>query len=184
MKRTETIRYVCPTCGCGCDYPADEARRAKKKCGAVFPFAMGLNRRKCLGMAERQGPAPAKQRKPMRMRSAKKEKEYAGSGGRRAVVAGLLEARPKCQAGVLIGTRLLNDMGAVPRTAAEAATAARCTVRTKHVHEVLRRSAGGSILDKDNLLALCETCHRFCHEHPRIARELGLLVSRYEARDA
>lgn len=180
-KRPETIRYVCTTCGCGEDVPTEKAKRARRRCGAVFPMQ---GNRRCLGMAERQGPAPTKQRKPLRPRSKKTEAKYRGSGGRRAVVAGLLEARPKCQAGVLIGTRILNEQGKKPRTAAEAATAAKCTVRTKHVHEVLRRSAGGSILDADNLIAACPTCHHWIHEHPAAARELGLLVSRHEARHA
>lgn len=42
------------------------------------------------------------------------------------------------------------------------------------VHEVVRRSQGGSIVDSDNVLAVCRSCHDRIGRHPAIAFELGL----------
>lgn len=47
------------------------------------------------------------------------------------------------------------------------------------VHELMPRSAGGSITERDNCIAVCRTCHRWIHEHPAASRRLGLLKSRY-----
>lgn len=43
------------------------------------------------------------------------------------------------------------------------------------VHEVLRRSQGGSITDPSNCLATCRRGHRLIHDYPARAYELGLL---------
>jgi hypothetical protein len=93
-------------------------------------------------------------------RSAKTAKAYAGGAGaegRRAFVARILGARPDCEA---------NITGI-------------CTWRSVDVHEVLRRSAGGDIVDDGNVKALCRPCHDWIHTHPREARRLGLLASRF-----
>lgn len=93
-------------------------------------------------------------------RSAKTAKAYAGGDGvegRRAFVARILRQRPDCEARI-IGT---------------------CTGASVDVHEVLRRSAGGDILDDANVKALCRACHQWTHTHPREARRLGLLASRF-----
>ncbi len=34
---------------------------------------------------------------------------------------------------------------------------------------------GGNYLDKSTWLAICHTCHRWIHDHPKQATELGLL---------
>lgn len=94
-------------------------------------------------------------------RSAKTSKAYAGSAGvegRRAFVARILAERPDCQA---------NITGI-------------CTWRSVDVHEVIRRSAGGDILADSNVRALCRACHTWAHHHPREARRLGLLASRFD----
>jgi hypothetical protein len=180
MKRPDLVRYACPTCGCTEDVPADEARRARRRCGAVFPMRGNA---KCLGMAERQGPAPSRARKPLRARSAKTRKRYAGEEGRAAFVARILSERTKCEAGVLIGTHLLNLEGKHPKTAAAARAAVQCSVRAREVHEVLARSAGGSILDAGNVRALCHRCHAWIGDHPKAALALGLRRSRYAGRN-
>ena len=77
---------------------------------------------------------------------------------RRRLVAAMLEGHPLCAAS-LKGV---------------------CTGYATEVHEVLSRARGGDILDPDNCLALCHSCHRWVTEHPREATELGLLRSQYE----
>ena len=47
--------------------------------------------------------------------------------------------------------------------------------------EILRRSAGGSITDVDNIRPVGRLCHRFATEHPAAMREWGLERSRYGA---
>jgi 5-methylcytosine-specific restriction endonuclease McrA len=92
-------------------------------------------------------------KKPMRQRSARRADTYAREGGRREIVSRILGAFSRCQ---------------------------RCKFADAvDVHEVLPRSAGGSILDEDNLRAVCRTCHRWIHEHPKEATASGWLVSRY-----
>ena len=51
----------------------------------------------------------------------------------------------------------------------------RCLHRLEHLHHKRRRSQGGTDT-AGNLAALCEPHHRWCHEHPTEARELGLLI--------
>lgn len=50
------------------------------------------------------------------------------------------------------------------------------------VHELIRRSQGGSILDIDNLLAVCRPCHQRIGNHPSLAFELGLSKHGWEGR--
>lgn len=93
----------------------------------------------------------------MRRRSLKKEAEYRL---RRPLVARLLGERPWCEA---------------------------CVVYAKHdgkvtyirkpsvdIHEIIRRSQGGSILDESNLLAVCRDCHNRIGRYPQEAFDLGL----------
>lgn len=114
--------------------------------------------------------APA--RAPLKRRSAKQRAVYAGSDGvegRADFVARILAERPHCEAG--------------HRLEGKVRTRSRCSVSAVEVHEVMRRSAGGDIIDDDNVLALCARCHRVIHTHPKEARELGLLISRYAGRN-
>ena len=93
----------------------------------------------------------------MRYRSAKKEAEYRL---RRPLVKKLLEQYPYCQA---------------------------CKVFAEHdgkvvfsqnqsvdIHELVRRSQGGSILDESNLMAVCRPCHNRIGRYPQLAFDLGL----------
>lgn len=93
----------------------------------------------------------------MRRRSKKKEAEYVE---RRKVVSRLLSERPYCEA---------------------------CPVFAKHdekstytrrgsvdIHELVRRSQGGSILEESNLMAVCRECHTRIGNYPALAFELGL----------
>lgn len=93
----------------------------------------------------------------MRRRSKKKEQEYVE---RRKIVKDLLEQRPFCEA---------------------------CPIFAKHdgkityvrrgsvdIHELIRRSQGGSILETSNLMAVCRECHNRIGAQPALAFELGL----------
>jgi hypothetical protein len=48
------------------------------------------------------------------------------------------------------------------------------------VHELVRRSQGGSILDEANLLAVCRECHRRIGDYPALAFSLGLAKHGWE----
>jgi hypothetical protein len=91
----------------------------------------------------------------LRPQSAKRRREQAE---RRKVLARLLEERgPGCEA------RVLNV----------------CAGLAVDGHELLARSAGGSITDAGNILLVCRRCHDWIGERPREATSLGLRRSRY-----
>lgn len=54
-----------------------------------------------------------------------------------------------------------------------------CTGQYEHAHHVRRRSQGGSDTAR-NLVAICGPCHRWVHDHPVRARELGLLARMFD----
>lgn len=140
-----------------------------------------------------KAPAQAKPRSRLRARSAKREALYAGTPdqeGRRAFVARMLGKRPVCEAGVRIGLRLRSavlksvDPGLSPDGIGTATKVwVHCEVASVDVHEILARSAGGSILDEGNVLCLCRQCHDWIGNNPKAALELGLRKSRYEGRN-
>ena len=49
------------------------------------------------------------------------------------------------------------------------------------IHEIVRRSQGGSILDESNLLAVCRQCHNRIGREPALAFELGLAKHGWES---
>lgn len=99
----------------------------------------------------------------MRYRSAKKSKEYVE---RRKVVAEMLEEYPYCQA--------------CPVFAAHDNKVTYKRNQSVDVHEIKRRSQGGSILDKDNLLCVCRPCHNRIGNFPQLAFDLGLAIHGWE----
>ena len=48
------------------------------------------------------------------------------------------------------------------------------------VHEIIRRSQGGSILDEENVLAVCRKCHTRIGNYPQLAFDLGLAKHGWE----
>ena len=107
---------------------------------------------------------PMKRGAPLAQRSLKMKAKYAGSGaaeGRRAFVARILAERPECQAVI----------------------ANVCDGQSVDVHELLARSAGGSIVDDANVRALCRPCHTWVGDHPLEALARGLRLSRYPGRN-
>lgn len=93
----------------------------------------------------------------MRRRSDKREKEYIE---RRKLVARLLKERPLCEACPILAV----NEGKVTFSHRS----------SQDIHEIMPRSAGGSILDEDNLLALCRLCHTFVTQNPKMAANMGL----------
>lgn len=99
----------------------------------------------------------------MKRRSAKKEAEYRL---RRPLVQRLLTERPYCEA--------------CPVFAAHDLKATYVRRRSVDLHEIIRRSQGGSILDEDNILCVCRECHRRIGNHPQLAFDLGLAKHGWE----
>lgn len=99
----------------------------------------------------------------MRHRSKKKEKEYVE---RRKIVTQLLEERPFCEA--------------CPVFAKHDELATYVRKRSADVHEIIRRSQGGSILDIENLMCVCRPCHTRIGNYPQLAFDLGLAKHGWE----
>lgn len=58
----------------------------------------------------------------------------------------------------------------------EDSSCARCdSQRATEIHELKSRARGGSILDRDNLVALCHDCHMWVTTHPIDALGTGWL---------
>jgi 5-methylcytosine-specific restriction endonuclease McrA len=103
---------------------------------------------------------------PLRPRSKKKEQEYRL---RRPLVKRLLTERPLCQACKVFAQHdglvtYINNLSV-------------------DIHEIVRRSQGGSILDESNLLAVCRPCHRRIGDEPALAFKLGLAKHGWERDD-
>lgn len=93
----------------------------------------------------------------MRYRSKKKEAEYRQ---RRPLVEKLLNEKPLCEA--------------CPVFAEHDGKVTYARNRSSDVHEIVRRSQGGSILDESNLLCVCRPCHNRIGNYPQLAFDLGL----------
>lgn len=99
----------------------------------------------------------------MRHRSKKKEAEYRL---RRPLVERLLSERPYCEACKVFAEH--DEKITFNQN------------RSVDIHELIRRSQGGSILDEENLLAVCRDCHRRIGNYPALAFELGLAKHGWE----
>lgn len=93
----------------------------------------------------------------MRHRSPKKEREYVE---RRKFVSRVLREKPWCEA--------------CPVFAKHDALVTYVRQPATDVHELIRRSQGGSILDEANILAVCRKCHNRIGAYPQLAFDLGL----------
>lgn len=111
------------------------------------------------------------------------EDARAAARDRAAFVSKILDERVICEAGTIIGSTSIKPgfafTVAVPAGSPPVRRWAECDVRPFDVHEVLPRSAGGDPLDSANVLAVCRRCHDWIHRNGRLAREIGLLRSRY-----
>lgn len=137
---------------------------------ARMPVAHAFGR----GMTLRRS-ALARSRKPLPFRSAKR---VALADERRAFVARILSERPTCE-GLYYLRRIVNTLpDSDQRTVVTAMRA--CTGRSTEVHERLKRSRGGSIVDDNVAAALCHQCHRFTEEEVRLSTLARLLIPSWE----
>lgn len=104
-----------------------------------------------------------KQKKPLRKRSKKMEDVYIE---RRKFVERILKERMLCEACRVFaqhdGKTVFNQH------------------LSRDVHEIVRRSQGGSILDEKNVLAVCRPCHYRITVNPKLAFDLGLAKRSWE----
>ena len=100
-------------------------------------------------------------RTPLRRISKKRAKEQRK---RARMVSEELAVRELCEAGSLIYLKADKSV---------------CAGRSTELHEPLTRARGGSILDPDNTIAVCRNCHRWIHDNPHSATQLGLLKSQH-----
>ena len=99
----------------------------------------------------------------MRHRSKKKEAEYAL---RRPLVKRMLEESPWCQACPVFAEH--DEKVTYHRN------------QSCDVHELKRRSQGGSILDEENCITVCRPCHQRIGNYPQLAFDLGLAKHGWE----
>lgn len=99
----------------------------------------------------------------MRYRSAKKEKEYVE---RRKLVVRLLEEKPWCEACPVFAEH--DEKKMYKRN------------KSSDLHELKRRSQGGSILDEENIICVCRPCHTRIGNYPQLAFDLGLAKHGWE----
>ena len=100
---------------------------------------------------------------PLKKRSKKQDELYEK---RRPFVAEMLSKHPWCQACPVFA----EHDGKVVYTRRP----------SRDVHELVRRSQGGSIIDERNCIAVCRPCHRRIGENPELAFTLGLARKGYE----
>ena len=99
----------------------------------------------------------------MRYRSVKKEKEYVE---RRKLVVRLLEEKPWCEACPVFAEH--DEKKMYKRN------------QSSDLHELKRRSQGGSILDEENIICVCRPCHTRIGNYPQLAFDLGLAKHGWE----
>lgn len=107
--------------------------------------------------------ASIKRRKPIARRSKKTEAKYVE---RRKLVEKVLREKPFCEA--------------CPVFAKHDGKSTFVQKRSTDLHELVRRSQGGSILDESNIIAVCRPCHSRIGNHPQLAFDLGLAKRGWE----
>lgn len=99
----------------------------------------------------------------LKPRSKKRESEYVE---RRKLVERMLNERKYCEA--------------CPVFAKHDQVVAYIRRGSVDIHELVRRSQGGSILDESNCIAVCRECHIRIGNHPQLAFDLGLAKHGWE----
>lgn len=108
-------------------------------------------------------------RSPLSYRSSKQEEKYVE---RRKLVSDLLSQRPYCEACVIF--YVFDTIQNSPPFEGPPPMGVVKVNKSKDIHELVNRSQGGSILEKDNLLAVCRPCHNRITTEPKLAEKLGL----------
>jgi hypothetical protein len=110
----------------------------------------------------KRSPLP-KSNKPIKKRSKKQATLYEK---RIPFVKEVLSARPLCEA--------------CPVFASHDSRVTFIQRKSVDVHELVRRSQGGSIIDESNVLAVCRQCHTRIGNNPALAFDLGLAKHGWE----
>ena len=92
---------------------------------------------------------------------------------RREFVRNELEYRQWCEAGPHITRHLRAQLTESMKRSVKGKTI--CDGRAVDIHEPLTRARGGSILETENSMAVCRSCHTWIHDNPENATKLGLL---------
>lgn len=83
--------------------------------------------------------------------------------------------RAACREAVIARSRGLCEIG--PRiVAVDPVAASNCRRDGCDVHEIKKRSRGGSTIDPDNCLYTCRPCHEFTEREPAKATAAGVLA--------
>ena len=120
----------------------------------------------------RQG-TPLPRRTPLRYMSRKRSKQQRE---RAKMVTRELWKRELCEAGARIYQYRVKTYGQAEADLLNERYA-RCLGLAVELHEPLTRARGGSILDPANTVAICRSCHRWIHDNPKAATDVGLLES-------
>jgi hypothetical protein len=120
--------------------------------------------------------APLQRRTPLRTGGRlryQSAKRAAVAPARRKLVADLLQRFPVCR----FPTTVLHPTGSDRAVVVDRG----CRNRSVHIHEIKSRARGGSILDERNTIPVCFDHHRWIHDHPDEASQLGVLAHSWEA---
>jgi hypothetical protein len=93
-------------------------------------------------------------------------------------VARILSERPTCE-GLFYLRAIVNGLADRDQKAVVDAMRS-CSQFSSEVHELKKRSRGGSIVEDDNVAALCHWCHAFTETEPRLSTEAGLLIPSWQ----
>jgi len=104
--------------------------------------------------------SPLKSRVPIKWRSEKTKQLYVE---RRKLVESTLTDRPLCEACAAFHVYDHSTISAVINP-------------SEHLHEIVLRSQGGSILDTSIIVVVCATCHSRVDAEPLVAEMLGLYL--------
>lgn len=144
-------------------------------------------RKAVLAMGGPQGRPLKRAERPSTSLASRSEKMIKTYDTRRELVKAMLTETSRCEAGAVIFDYLIGlgygcfngrvdtRMG---RFITQSLTCGGNSAPVD-VHELLPRSAGGSITERSNCIAICRTCHGWIHSNPALARKVGLLKSRY-----
>lgn len=143
-------------------------------------------RKAVLAMGGPQGRPLKRVERPSTSLAARSEKMIKTYETRRELVKAMLAETSRCEAGAVIFDYLMSIVvkpgDIVGLGIDNVITKSLCcggNYAPVDVHELLPRSAGGSITERSNCIAICRTCHDWIHNNPAIARKVGLLKSRY-----
>jgi hypothetical protein len=131
-----------------------------RSCG---PRGVGIKRSGPLTTRTQLQPGkPLRQGKPLKQVGARKKAEIKStSKWRREYLA----ESPTCEIGQhLAANGVPND----------------CTGEATCLHERVKRSAQGSLVDPANLMRACSICNGWIEDNPKLARKLGLALFSYQ----